>query len=991
MMDQKIWERAERLKNLSAYEVTEQKELADIGSVGVLLRHKKTGAKVAALVNDDENKVFYIGFRTPPVDSTGVPHILEHSVLCGSRAFPVKDPFVELVKGSLNTFLNAMTYPDKTLYPVASCNDKDFRNLMHVYLDAVFYPNIYEKESIFRQEGWHYELEEPEGELTINGVVYNEMKGAFSSAEDVLETTVRNSLYPHTTYGVESGGDPDVIPKLRYEEFLDFHRTYYHPSNSYLYLYGDLDLEERLTFIDEQYLSAFDAREIDSGIGREEADGLTSTACIKEYPLNEGEDADENTYFSVNYSVGESTDSELCVAFEVLDYALCSAPGAPVKKTLVERGIGKDVYSIWDNGIRQPYFSIIAKGASLERQPEFMDAVREVLERIAADGFEEKALLAALNYYEFKYREADFGSYPKGLMYGLQMLDSWLYDADKPFLYVELLEIFASLRGKVGTGYFEGLVRTYLLENRHCSTVVLKPVEGLLERQEEALAKRLAAEKAAMSKEQIKEILDTQERLRLFQDTEDSPEDLAKIPLLTREDLKKEAAVPVAEERRIGEIPLLYHNIATNGIGYLRLIFKLDGISEEHFPYVGILKACLGLLNTKHYSYGELFNEMNLATGGMAAVNNAYSRIEDADACQVTLEIKTKAFYDRLEQAVGLMQEILLGSDFADAKRLKEILAEGKSRMQAQMADAGHSVAAGRALSYGSVSGYLSEQLSGVPFYRLVAEIEEHFEEEKGKLTENLRALAETIFRPENLMVDFVGGEEALKLLEKPVERLRAALYTCPVERTDYRPVPRRENEGFMTAGQIQYVCRAGNFKKRGLPYTGALRVLKVLMGYEYLWTNVRVKGGAYGCMCSFGRTGESYFVSYRDPNLKKTLEVYERAAESIARYEADERTVTQYIIGAVSDLDMPMNPAAKGLFGLSAYMTGMDHAFLQRERDEILSVDAAQIRKLAEYIRAFLEDDFLCVVGNAGKLKSEEKLFMKLENLFGQSSSDMV
>ncbi len=990
-MEQTILERADKLKKLSAYEVMEQKELTDIGSLGVLLKHKKTGAKVTVLLNDDENKVFYIGFRTPPVDSTGVPHILEHSVLCGSREFPVKDPFVELVKGSLNTFLNAMTYPDKTLYPVASCNDKDFRNLMHVYLDAVFYPNIYEKESIFRQEGWHYELEEPDGELTINGVVYNEMKGAFSSAEDVLETMVRNSLYPHITYGVESGGDPEVIPQLDYEEFLDFHRTYYHPSNSYLYLYGDLDMEERLAFINEHYLSAFDVRAVDSEIGKEEEDGLTSKVIIKEYPLNEGEDADENTYFSVNYSVGESTNSELCVAFEVLDYALCSAPGAPVKKTLVERGIGKDVYSIWDNGIRQPYFSIIAKGTSLDRQAEFVDAVREVLEGIAADGFEEKALLAALNYYEFKYREADFGSYPRGLMYGLQMLDSWLYDESRPFLYLELLEIFASLREKVGTGYFEGLVRKYLLENGHRSVVILKPVEGLLERQEEALAKRLAAEKSAMSKEQIQEILDTQERLRLFQDTEDSPEDLAKIPLLTREDLKKEAARPVLEERKIGDTTLLYHGIPTNGIGYLRLIFKLDGISEEDFPYVGILKSCLGLLNTEHYSYGELFNEMNLVTGGMAAVNNAYSRIEDADACQVTLEIKTKAFYDRLEQAIELMREILLGSDFADEKRLKEILAEGKSRMQTQMADAGHSVAAGRALSYGSVSGYLSEQLSGVPFYRLIARIEEHFEEEKSGLTQRLRTLAELIFRPENLMVDFVGEEAALERLTEPVERLKAALYTRPVEKKSYRPVPRRRNEGFMTAGQIQYVCRAGNFKKRGLPYTGALKVLKVLMGYEYLWMNVRVKGGAYGCMCSFGRTGESYFVSYRDPNLKKTLEVYEKAAEAIAGYEADERTVTQYIIGAISDLDMPMNPAAKGLFGLSAYMTGLNYEFLQREREEILSADAAQIRGLADYIRAFMEDDFLCVVGNAGRLKSEEKLFMKLENLFGQSSSDMV
>ncbi|MCM1090587.1 MAG: insulinase family protein [Butyrivibrio sp.] len=971
------------LDKLAAYEVIEQRELDDIRSTGVLLRHRKTGARVALISNDDENKVFYIGFRTPPADSTGVPHILEHSVLCGSREFPVKDPFVELVKGSLNTFLNAMTYPDKTLYPVASCNDKDFQNLMHVYLDAVFYPNIYDKEAIFRQEGWHYELEGEDGGLAVNGVVYNEMKGAYSSADDVLETAIMNSLYPHTAYGVESGGDPDVIPELSYEEFLDFHRQYYHPSNSYIYLYGDMDMAEKLAFIDERYLSDFDSLEIHSEIGLEPEFGATSVVNIKEYPLNEGEDADENTYFSMNFSVGESTDSELCMAFQVLDYALCSAPGAPIKQTLVDRGIGSDVYSIWDDGIRQPYFSVIAKGTSMDRQAEFVDTVREVLECVAAEGFDEKALLAALNYYEFKYREADFGSYPKGLMYGLQMLDSWLYDESKPFVHVEQLGIFKALREKVKSGWYEQLVREYLLENNHRSVVILKPVEGLMEKRERELADKLAAKKASMSKEELGEVLSLQEKLRDFQETEDSQEDLAKIPLLSRADLKKEAAELVNEERHIGDTPFLYHNLYTNGIGYLRMLFRLDGIPEEYYPYIGILKGCLGLLNTEHYSYGDLFNEMNLVTGGMAAVSNIYSRLDDQDKCQATLEIKTKAFNDKLEAAIGLMQEIILTSDLTDGKRLKEILAEGKSRMQSQMMSSGHSVAVGRALSYGSVSGVLSELISGVPLYRLIADIVDDFDAKKGELVEKLQTLTKLIFRPENLMVDFVGDEPEELGLAAAVERFKSKLYTCPVEKETYRPTPVRGNEGFMTAGQIQYVCRAGNFVRKGLPYTGALKVLKVMLGYEYLWVNVRVKGGAYGCMCNFGRTGESYFVSYRDPNLDKTLEIYENAAEAVAHYEADERTMTQYIIGAISDLDMPMNPAAKGLFGLTAYMSGLDEEFLQRERDAILGATAADIRKLADYIKAFMSEDFLCVVGNAGRLKADEKIFQRLENLF--------
>ena len=970
-----------KLENLSSYEIIEKREIADINSVTYLCRHKKTGAKVALVSNDDENKVFYIGFRTPPKNSTGVAHILEHSVLCGSKEFPVKDPFVELVKGSLNTFLNAMTYPDKTIYPVASCNDKDFQNLVHVYLDAVFYPNIYKNESIFRQEGWHYELESPEDELTINGVVYNEMKGAFSSPDDVLEREMMNSLYPHTTYGCESGGDPEVIPELSYEEFLDFHRKYYHPSNSYIYLYGNMDMAEKLQFIDEHYLSAFEKLEVDSEIEEEPA-FLTPERVVKEYPINEDEDEEENTYLSLNMAVGNSLDRELYVAFQILDYALCSAPGAPLKQTLVDKGLGKDVYSIYENGIKQPYFSVVAKDTSVNKEEEFLTTIENVLQDIVINSFDEKALLAGINYYEFKYREADFGSYPKGLMYGLQVLDSWLYDDTKPFIHIEANDTFAALREKVSSGYFEELVQKYLLDNTHRSVVILKPKKGLLEEQEASQKEKLAAIKAAMSSEEITEVMEKFRKLTEFQEAEDSKEDIEKLPLLQRSDMKKEANGFVNEERTIGDTRLLYHNLFTNGIGYLRLIFKLDDIPEEYFHYVGLLKGCLGLLNTENYKYGDLFNEMNLITGGMAAVNNAYGDVNDLDASHVTLELKTKVLYPNLEKAIALMQEIILTSDFADTKRLAEILAEGKSRMQAQMTSGGHSVAAGRAMSYGSVNGAISEMLSGVPFYRLITKLDGNFEAEKEPLVSRLQELAKMIFRPENLMVDFVGEEKVLENLTAPIEKLKAALYTCPVKKEKFVPMLSKKNEGFMTSGQVQYECRAGNFRQKGLPYKGTLRVLKVMMGYEYLWVNVRVKGGAYGCMCSFGRSGDSYFVSYRDPNLTKTLDIYEKAAEAIANFTADERTMTQYIIGAISDLDMPMNPAAKGLRSLSAYMTGVTDEMLQQERDELLAATQEDIRELAAYISAFMEQDYLCVVGNANKIKEAENLFLKTENL---------
>ena len=970
-----------KIEALQAYEVVAKRRIEDLNSESYILRHRKTGARIALLSNDDENKVFYIGFRTPPKDSTGVPHIIEHSVLCGSKEFPVKDPFVELVKGSLNTFLNAMTYPDKTVYPVASCNDKDFQNLMHVYLDAVFYPNIYEKEQIFMQEGWHYEMESPEDDLTINGVVYNEMKGAFSSPDDVFERELMNSLYPDTSYGVESGGDPEVIPKLTYEQFLDFHRKYYHPSNSYIYLYGDMDMAEKLAFIDEHYLSAFDGLKVDSELTVQKPFSQVNRV-VKEYPIGEEEEESANAYLSYNVSVGDSLDRDLYVAFQILDYALCSAPGAPLKQALIDQGIGKDVHSIYDNGILQPYFSIVAKNAESSKEEAFLSTIQSVLCDLTEKGLDQKALLAGINYYEFKYREADFGSYPKGLMYGLQILDSWLYDDGKPFIHVEANDTFARMRQKVEEGYFEQLIRDYLLDNPHSSIVVLVPKKGLSEAREKQFKEEMAAKKASLGEEEIQDIIRKAKELAAYQESEDAKEDLEKLPLLTREDMKKEAADFVNEETFIQDTKVLFHDLFTNGIGYLRLIFKMNEIPESHLPYIGILKGCLGLLNTEHYSYSDLFNEMNIVTGGMAAVNNVYSRIENLDDYTVTLEMKTKALYENLQKAIELMEEVIFTSDFTDTKRLHEILAEGQSRLQSQMMHSGHSVAAGRALSYGSASGVVSEMLSGVPLYRLISELESHFEERKEDLICKLLELCKMIFRPENLMVDFVGSREGLALLEAPVAALKEKLYTLPVKKERFVPCAVKRNEGFKTSGQVQYVCRAGNFRKKGLPYKGALKALKVLMGYGYLWENVRVKGGAYGCMCTFGKSGDCYFVSYRDPNLQKTIDVYERAAEAIAQFEADERTMTQYIIGAVSDLDMPMNPAAKGLNSLSAYMTGLTKEIMQKERDELLSAQPEDIRALAEYIRAFLADECLCVVGNAEKIKDAEAMFMHVENL---------
>ena len=971
-----------RIEDIAAYEQLDSREIKEINSGARLLRHKKTGARVVLIENDDENKVFYIGFRTPPKESTGVMHILEHSVLCGSKEFPVKDPFIELAKGSLNTFLNAMTYPDKTVYPVASCNDKDFQNLLHVYLDAVFYPNIYNHDMTFRQEGWHYEMESAEDELMINGVVYNEMKGAFSSPDDVLEREIFNTLFPDTPYSEESGGDPKVIPDLTYEHYLDIHRQYYHPSNSYIYLYGNMDMVEKLQFIDEHYLANFERLMIDSEIPMQKT-FEKPIEVNKFFSITESEPEEANTYLSYNCVTNDCLDRKKYIAFQVLDYALCGAPGAVLKQSLLDAGIGKDIYSFYDNGIRQPYFSIVAKNSESAKKEEFLALIRKVLTELTEKGFDKDTLRAGLNYYEFKYREADFGSYPPGLMYGLQILDSWLYDDHKPFIHLEAEDTFAELREDIETDYFEQLIKEALLYNTHCSVVVVEPKRNLVEQEEKQLKEKLAQYKASLSEEEIAAIVKDTAELSAYQESEDDPETLNCIPVLEREDIKKESAPLYNEERRVGDKICLYHPLFTNGINYVRIMFTSNNVPKEYLPYMGILKSVLGYVATEKYSYSELYNKIYLNTGGITPVTNVYTNALNTEEVTVSFEWKIKTLQGKLPEAFALVEEIMLRSDLTGKKRLQEILGELKSRMQSNMISAGHHVASGRAASYFSKSGAIQEAISGMPCYQLVCRLEKDMEQNGEELTEGIAKVCRFFFTTDKLMLDFAGEEKEYSVFAGLAEALTDKLPEDEQLGAFDTLKPEKKNEGFLSASQVQYVCRAGNFTKAGLSYTGALRVLKVIMGYDYLWNQVRVKGGAYGCMCSFSKSGESFFVSYRDPNLKKTIDVYEAAADYVSSFEQDDRSMTQYIIGAISELDTPLNAPAKALRSLSAYMTNQTEADLQKVRDELLAADQETIRGLAGHIRAFMDQEYLCVVGNEEKVKEESALFEEVRDLY--------
>lgn len=969
------------IHDLAEYEILDKHRVEDVQSDGFILRHKKSGARIAILSNNDDNKVFYIGFRTPPEDETGVPHIIEHTTLCGSKKFPVKDPFIELAKGSLNTFLNAMTYPDKTVYPIASCNDQDFKNLMDVYLDAVFNPNITKYEEIFKQEGWHYELTGKDDELKINGVVYNEMKGAYSSPDEVLSSQIYRSLFPDNTYSKDSGGNPEYIPKLTYEAYLDFYHKYYHPSNSYIYLYGDMDVVERLEWLDKEYLSLYDYKKVNSEINKQPAfDKIKNVEA--QYSITMDDSQENKTYLSYNRVVGDTLDEMLYQAFDVLDYALVSSPGAPVKQALIDAGIGDDVYGSYDAGILQPVFSFVAKNANASQADEFESIIENTLKEVVKTGINKEALLAGINSSEFKFREADFGQFPKGLLFGLNCLDSWLFDDMKPFIHLECLGTFAKLRKAVDTDYFEKLIQEYLLDNTHGSSVTVKPKRGLGNEREEALAKELSDYKASLSDEEIKKLIEDTEHLKKYQEEPSSDEDLRKLPMLTRADMKKNAMPFSNIEDELLDVKVVRHDIESNGIDYISFLFDAGDFAQSELGYLGFFTNALGLVSTEKYSYTDLANATNIYTGGISTGTASHPDIKDRNNFVFKLEVKLKVLEKNLDKALELMEQMLLSSDFTDTKRLGELVAQIKARLQANLSSSGHLVAAMRSMSSFSRYALYQDELKGIAFYRSICHIEKELSDSPKSVSDKLAAIAKKLFARNRMLISFTGNNEAYGNAKPSLEKVIAGFDKMSAIGNQAEVHFNTAKEAFIDASQIQYVAKTGDFICEGYEYTGALRLLRIILSYDYLWINVRVKGGAYGCMNTFLRSGESYFVSYRDPNLSDTLDVYDRIPEYIKSFSPDERDMTKYIIGTFSALDTPMNPEAKGSRSLSAYLEGITYEQIQKERNEILNAQPEDIRRLADLVEAVLKKDSICVIGNENMIKESAGLFENVEKL---------
>ncbi|MFQ9933635.1 MAG: insulinase family protein [Lachnospiraceae bacterium] len=963
-----------------AYSIISITDISELNTKAYYLKHKKTGAKVALMVNDDENKVFNIGFRTPPQNDAGLPHILEHSVLCGSKKYPAKNPFEELIQGSLNTFLNAMTFPDRTIYPVASCNDKDFKNLMDVYLDAVFHPSIYDREEIFKQEGWHYDLQSKDGEITYNGVVYNEMKGAFSDPESVLERYVNRALYPDNCYGYESGGDPERIPELSYEEFLDFHRKYYHPSNSYIYLYGNMDMEERLDYIDKEYLSAYDMLNIDSAVKYQKP--FDKVKILEgTYPVGSDEDCTDKGFLSYAAVTGDSDDRELYYAFKVLNYALLSMPGAPVKQALIDAGIGKAVTGGSGDGILQNYFIINAKNTDVSKRDRFVSVIENTLKDIVKKGINKKSLKAALNVMEFQYREADFGSYPRGLYYCMYVMDSWNYNDDKPFIHVKAGDTFAKLNRLAETSYFEELIEKYILDNTHKVIYALKPEKGLEEKKSEKLCDKLKLYKDSLTEEQIEKLVEDTKVLEKYQSEPSPKEDIERIPVLEIKDIEKNPK-PYNYKERNEDVKVIFSDVFSNGICYINASFDCKYVPKELIPYAGFLENILGRMDTEHYRYSDLNNEINIHSGGLSTNAVVYNMNSDNGDYNVRFDVNIKVFYKEIPFAFKIMEEILLHTNVENEKRLKEIIGENLTNIRSSIISSGHRTALYRGYSYVSSSGMVLDMINGIGAYEFFDRLDKNFDYRE--ITENLKKTIRLIFNRKNIIIGCTCDEEGYKLMAKEIKTLADSLYTDELIKEGDRPEPEPKNEGIVIPSPVSYVARVGNFKKAGFKYTGTLLALRNALDYGYLWNNIRVKGGAYGVMSNYQAAGGNMgYMSYRDPNVSKTSEVFLSIPEYLKDFTADEREIRKYIIGAISSLDTPLNPRAEGSRSFTAYICGKTNDELKQERNDVLSLSREKIRETAPVVDEVLKQNYVCAVGNKEKINQAKDMFKEIREIF--------
>ncbi len=962
----------------SGFKVKEKTFIEELKSDASILEHIKSGAKVLYIGNKDDNKVFSISFRTPPNDDSGVAHILEHSVLCGSRKYRLKEPFVELVKGSMNTFLNAMTYPDKTMYPVASRNDKDFHNLMDVYLDAVFYPLIYENDYTLLQEGWHYSIHDEKDPLKYNGVVYNEMKGVFSSADALLDYESMRALFPDTSYRFESGGHPDSIPELTQEQFLTFHQTYYSPENSYIYLYGDLDILETLEFLDREYLNSFSKNgKVNSAIATQQS--FTRTKDVEDtYPIGETEDAKGKTYHELHVVVGKATDIKTGTALRLLESVLLESNSAPLKLALMEAGIGSDIAGSYAGSYLQPIFSVKVAGSEPEMRDKFISVTYKTLQDITINGIDKELLEAALNSLEFKLREADFGVYPKGLIYGISCMDSWLYDGN-PFDCLRFEGLLQDLRDGINTRYYEQLIENYILDNTHKVLITLRPEQGKEQRDHLNDINKLAKIKTELSAENIMDLIEKTEILQQKQSSPDGPAEMESIPVLERSDLRHQIEPILPERTEKGDSTYLYLPGQTNKIAYLNWYFDLSGISNELLPYAYLLSDVLGKVDTKDYTYQSLSTATNKDTGGVGFQLSAYSKHDNADDYSICFAVQAKVLTAKIDKLFDILRNIALTSNFDNRKRIWEIINEINTDWDSQFFNRGQSIACTRLCSYFSLASRVNEQ-DYLSYYYFIKKLVANFDEEYSVLQSKFMELLGVFFHSSKCLFAFSCEEFERNKVSMTAEAFMSLLPKSVYAGKEPEPISLKQiNEGIATSGKVQYVAAGGNYRKFGYEYTGAMKVLETILRYDYLWSKVRVQGGAYGANARFERNGIAYFSSYRDPNLDKTLQVYRDLPAYLAAFSVSERELKKYVIGTVSGMDTPLTNSMLLERACIMALKEISDDMRQKERLEVIDVTNDDIKRLAPLVKDVLQENYYCAVGSKAILDKNKDIFTEI------------
>lgn len=958
------------------FALKECKKLGDISATGYLFTHLKSGARLCYIASADNNKVFSVSFKTPPDNDCGTPHILEHSVLCGSRKYQAKDPFNELAKGSLNTFLNAMTYADKTMYPIASCNEKDFHNMMDVYLDAVFYPNIYEKKGIFLQEGWRYADggETPE----ITGVVYNEMKGALSDPESRLAGVIARSMFGNTTYGMESGGDPDAIPDLTYEAFLDFHRKYYHPSNAYLYLYGDMDIMPCLEHIDKAYLSAFTVSD-DLPVITETAVPKPMEWITDTYPAEENEKDLEKGYFAYNIKVGKCTDPKRILAMQLVGYLLLETNASPLKNALRNADICEEAEGYFDSSTFEMVYSIVAKKGKKQNAEKFREIVEDVLKDLSTNDFDGELLQGGIKKLEFLLREEDYGSRPKGLIYYTRMMKCWLHDAD-PFESLRQIEIFEELKTEIQKGYLKQFIREVLLENQEKTWILFLPEEGKQQKEDALFRQRISARLKAMTSDEKQQFIADKMALSAFQSAEDTPEILAQIPLLQREDISVEPQKISFTEKEQDGVSYVQVPLQTKGIDYVEICFDTNTLPEELIPYSGLLAEILSKLDTDKTDFASLPKRIDQIFGGLSFSNDIYSK--NQKEYRALIGINFKVLSEDLHNAFDFIKEIIFSSDFTAVQSLKKIIQSAKLKGESFFQNQAHLAAIYRSRSAVSAGAAVKEQTSGIAYFRFLTEMEKLLDENPEFVSTQLKKTARLVFNKENVTAILGCDATHADILEKTFVEFVRELKTeeCRGEENFFMATPKQE--AFSIASRVQYNIKAWDLADMQQKYSGKMQVLKTILTLEHLWTHIRIQGGAYGCGCNFQRNGSIYFYSYRDPNLKDTYEVYDHLWEEIAYFQADEREMTKYLLGTINRFDQPKTNAEQMDYVAAMYFTETTHEMRQRERLEILETTANDIRQFSGFLKELSATTNICTIGGNEKIKAEAEIFETIQNL---------